>query len=193
MKYEVLGNPGEGNNPRLVRVHFDSGETSLVLLPSAELTGILAYRRFIQMGSSPLIQDEGSDALWEESYPKISPSEIAPVVEALSMSETYPRFAVMMFVPLDSADGEPVNLQFSWDNGTVGLDWVLLGRRNVQDQELISALAEYLGHKVMRLEMNEVRYFRIEGGDIPRLGETILLEIYKKGPAENVELLTWGI
>ena len=111
----------------------------------------------------------------------------------LAMGQGYPRFAVLMFQPKDSEDGECVNLQYSWEGGKVGLDWVRLGGRNWADCELVEALARHLGHEVQHLELNEVKYLRVEGPRIADLGLSILQEIYQIAASHEVRLLTHGI
>ena len=137
--------------------------------------------------------EDSDDHIWGGGYPLVSPAMIPALIKDLEQGNTYPRFVVLMFIPADSVDGEHVNLQYSWEGGKVGLEWVLLGGRNIADMGFVEALAEHLGHQVQRLELNEVKYLRFEGLEIADLGCAILREIYKIDASCKVKLLTEGI
>jgi hypothetical protein len=127
-----------------------------------------------------------------QPYPLVTVSRILAIVESLRNGQGDPRYAVLMFVPADSQDGEPVNLQYSVINGVVGLDWVLLGQRNIEDQEEIAAFAKGRGHELQECEMNQVKYLRSEGPGVAQLGRDILSSFYKIGLFTEVQLLVEG-
>ena len=87
-------------------------------------------------------------------------------------------FAVFMFDSPLSPGGDAVNLQYSVEHGAVGLDWVLLGKTNIADKKRVSAFASQLGHFMTKREMNNVRYLRVEGRDLDKLGTSIIVELY---------------
>jgi hypothetical protein len=95
-------------------------------------------------------------------------------------------FAVFMFNSPLSRGGDAVNLHYSVEHGTLGLDWVLLGEANIADKEKVSAFAAELGHPMTEREMNKVRYLRTEGQALDRLGTSIIIEFY--GIPRNAEL-----
>jgi hypothetical protein len=79
-----------------------------------------------------------------------------------------------------------VKLQYSVKQGTVGLDWVLLGQTNIADKDKIAAFAAELGHPMPERVINKVHYLRTEGRDLDRLGTSIITEFY--GIPRNAEL-----
>jgi hypothetical protein len=97
-----------------------------------------------------------------------------------------------MFVPPGSSDGEAVNLQYSIERGTVGLDWVLISPRNIADQAKVSQLASKHGFLLNEREMNGVRYLRASGSGISELGTKIIEEFYKIDPGTKMEMITEG-
>ena len=84
-------------------------------------------------------------------------------------------------------------LQYSIINGCLGLDWVLLGPRNAADESIITAFMRQRGHKVERLEMNDVEFLRVDEGDLAGLGESILEMVYGVPSTAELGLLIDGI
>jgi hypothetical protein len=118
--------------------------------------------------------------------------DVSEIVSRLQRSGGNGHFAVLIFVPPDSTDGEPVNLQYSIEGGIIGMDWVLLSPRNVADQEKIKEFASSLGHQLGETEVNKVRYLRVTGGGIVDLGVRIIQDFYKVGPETKLELIPEG-
>jgi hypothetical protein len=101
-------------------------------------------------------------------------------------------FAVFMFDSPRTRSGDAVNLQYSVEHGAVGLDWVLLGNTNIADKEEVSAFAAKLGRPMTEHEMNKVRYLRVEGGDLDKLGTSIIVEFYGIPRDAQLGLITEG-
>ena len=101
-------------------------------------------------------------------------------------------FAVFMFDSPLSHGGDAVNLQYSVEHGTVGLDWVLLGQTNIADKDKVAAFAAQLGHAMTEREMNKVRYLRVEGRELDKLGTTIIVELYGIPRTAELGLITEG-
>jgi hypothetical protein len=112
-------------------------------------------------------------------------ADIPPILAKLATLKNG-SFAVFMFDSPLSRGGDAVNLQYSVEHGAVGLDWVLLGQTNIADKEKVAAFAAHLGHPMTEQEMNEVRYLRVEGQDLDKLGTSIIVEFY--GIPRNAEL-----
>lgn len=128
----------------------------------------------------------------EPTYPLISISDIPAVVEKLKLGLGNPRYAVLMFVPTESQDGEHVNLQYAVEKGKVGLEWVLLGEKNIEDQDEIFIFSRGNGYEIEECEMNSVRYLRTEGPGLDLLGMAIMTEIYQLASSCKVKLLAEG-
>jgi hypothetical protein len=58
------------------------------------------------------------------------------------------------------------------------LDWVLLGPLNLRDKEKFLQFAGKLGYKVVAREGNKVKYLRVEEGDLPKLCEASIRDLY---------------
>jgi hypothetical protein len=84
-------------------------------------------------------------------------------------------------------------LQYSVANGKLGLDWVLLGERNAADAEEIIAFAQAKGHCIEHLSENNVKFLRIEDGDLAALGVEILSDFYGVSCAAELGLIINGI
>jgi hypothetical protein len=95
-------------------------------------------------------------------------------------------FAVFMFDSPLVHGGDAVNLQYSVEQGAVGLDWVLLGKTNIADKAKVSAFAAELGHPMTEREINNARYLRVEGNGLDKLGTSMIVEFY--GIPRNAEL-----
>jgi len=92
----------------------------------------------------------------------------------------------------DLPQDDAVNLQYSVENGVVGLDWVLLSRRNVADKKRLIAFINAKGFNVSEMEMNNVRYLRVEGNGIEQLGVKIVTKFYGIAPSAPVQFYTEG-
>lgn len=122
----------------------------------------------------------------------VTSRDIPEVISQLDRSSQNGHFAVLMFVPPSSTDGEAVNLQYSIESGTVGMDWVLIGPRNIADREKISEFASKLGHRLDEREMNGVHYLRVTGSGISELGAKIIQDFYHISPGTKLEMITEG-
>lgn len=93
-------------------------------------------------------------------------------------------FAIFAFLPDGAQGGEDaVNIQFSVENGRIGLDWVLEGPTNIRDQEKVNVFLRGKGFLPERREMNDVTYWRVEKGEIATLCQDIIREVYHQ-PAD---------
>jgi hypothetical protein len=118
-------------------------------------------------------------------------ADIPPIFSKLATLKDG-SFAVFMFDSPLSRGGDAVNLQYSVEHGTVGLDWVLLGSTNIADKEKVAAFAAQLGHPLSERVMNKVHYLRAEGSGIDQLGTNIIVELYGVPRNAHLELTTEG-
>jgi hypothetical protein len=97
-----------------------------------------------------------------------------------------------MFESPLSPGGDAVNLQYSVEQGAVGLDWVLLGKTNIADKEKVSAFASQQGHPMTERVMNHVHYLRTEGRDLDKLGVSVIVDYYGIPRDAKLDLITEG-
>jgi len=122
----------------------------------------------------------------------VAVNEIPEVVSQLQRSAGHGHFAVLMFVPPSSTDGESVNLQYSTENGIAGLDWILIGAPNIADKAKVIETASKFGYRLEEREMNEVPYLRMTGSGISELGLKIITDLYKIDPNTRLDMITEG-
>jgi hypothetical protein len=123
----------------------------------------------------------------------VGASDTARVLEQMRASSENPTFAVFMF----STSGRPseqddLNIQFSMEGGRAGFDWVLLAPRNIQDEVKFVEFAKQHGFSPTRHEMNNVKYWRVEEGDIAKLCAEIITDMYDMPASASIELITEG-
>ena len=121
----------------------------------------------------------------------VSVDEIAAIVSHLATLKDG-SFAVFMFDSPLSPGRDAVNLQYSVEQGAVGLDWVLLGQTNTADKEKVSAFAAQMGHPMTERVMNDVHYLRTEGRDLDMLGSNIISRFYGVPREKKLDLITDG-
>ena len=165
----------------LIKLLFDDGDM-VILAPNDRVT----------KDSRPPDPREVYPRPPEPTYPRIVLAELPKVVQALCQGTGDPRYAVLMFVPQGSEDGEYVNLQYSLEEGVLGLDWVLLGGRNRRDRAAVKAHAAALGHPFARRRENDVSFLRVEGEGLVALGQSLLSTLYHLDQSDQVELLAEG-
>jgi hypothetical protein len=121
--------------------------------------------------------------------------QMPQVVAQLAAEGDECAWAMFMFytqVHSQATDDQCLNLQYSIEQGTLGLDWILLGERNIADQEAICQFARRKGHSVKRGQTNGVRYLRIEGDELAALGPDIAARLYGVNRTTDIGLLVDG-
>ena len=129
------------------------------------------------------------------SAPITLPVENVPMVfEQLERNQKEGSWAAFAFCPPNSPCTEltSVNLQYSIENGAIGLDWVLLSPRNISDKDRIISFIEKQGHGVLKREENNVSYLRVEDGDLVSLGTRIIEVFYRLGSDDKMDLFLSG-
>ncbi|HEY2082987.1 MAG TPA: hypothetical protein VGI88_09400 [Verrucomicrobiae bacterium] len=121
-----------------------------------------------------------------------SAGDIPKVISQLQQSAQDGNFVVFFFVPPDSKDSEPVNLQYSIEGGVVGFDWVLIGPRNVADKMRVTDYALSRGYRLEERNENGCRFLRMTGNGISELGAGIIHEVYKIDRDTKLELMPQG-
>jgi len=165
---------------KLLKLLFDDGDMAIVFNPDYKAT------------AEPENERNTRPAPMERAWPRVLVSQIPSIIEKLLLGKGDPRYAVLMFIPLDSLDREHVNLQYSMVEGAVGLDWVLLGGRNIKDAEAIKGFARSRGFELKPREMNQVRFLRLEGPGFAELGMSLITDFYHYKPTTKIKLLVEG-
>lgn len=107
--------------------------------------------------------------------------QVPAVVAQLAQSGRDGAWAVFMF----TRDGAPhvsddtdLNLQYSVEQGRMGLEWVRLIPGNVAAADEFHACVTRHGFAVAEREVNRVPYLRVEGTGLDTLGMTVLRECF---------------
>ena len=119
--------------------------------------------------------------------------DIGYVYEALEKSGQEHSYAIFVFDSSEAMEGSHIELQFSKENGVVGFDWILLGPEKTRDQSKFESLAKENGYEVRSLEGNNVKYLRVESGDIVLLCKEIMVSMYKVSDEQKMELVAKDI
>jgi hypothetical protein len=111
---------------------------------------------------------------------EVRTADLPAIVQAMSRGSAKPRwFALIFGTPDRPSDDDAVNLNLSVENGSVGFDWVLLGPRNIEDQEKFRAFARAHGSEPVSRTMNGVSYLRVERADVAKFTASIVTEMYQ--------------
>ena len=126
---------------------------------------------------------------------QVTIDQIPDIYQALKSTGSDGSFAVLIPSPLPG-DEEAVNIQFSIENGSIGLDWVLLSPVNIRDKEQFVALLKSHRASHREIESNGCVYIRTEDRQAPLICQKVLEEMYgvtgKIGVDLIVESFTWS-
>ncbi len=89
-------------------------------------------------------------------------------------------------------DEDALNIQFSIENGSIGLDWVLISPVNIRDKGKFVELLNTKRIPYRELEMNNVSYLRIEDGRSAKMCQSMLEEMYGVSGRIGIELIVEG-
>lgn len=113
------------------------------------------------------------------SMPVCTLEQIPVVFEQLKQKGHDGSFAIFMFDPPGvSNTDDAINIQFSIENGRIGLDWCLIGAANIRDIEKFEGFIAAHGQRPRMMEVNQVKYLRVEHGDLPLLCQGVIIELY---------------
>lgn len=100
------------------------------------------------------------------------------------------------FVPVKPAPDskDHLNIQFSYENGSIGLDWVLLSPVNIRDREKFELFAKENGFNFELIEAeNGTKYLRSEEEGIRDFCVKILTKLYDLSENEELEFYSGGL
>ena len=126
----------------------------------------------------------------------VHPHDIRGGVEQLIENGREDSWMVFLFDTLkvsELTDDRGLALQYSVINRRIGLDWVLIGPRNIADRESLETFMTQRGHTVELQDMNFVQFLRVEDGDLAALGESILDVFYGVPATAQLGLLIDGL
>lgn len=123
---------------------------------------------------------------------------VADIPQAFSKLQSIDQdatFVVFMFVhPEAKGPDSEINIQFSRENGAIGLDWVLLAPLNIKDQEKVKAYIQAQGYEIYEAEGNGVKYLRADKGDhLDQLCQKLLKDLYGLETTAQLSMIVEGI
>lgn len=119
-------------------------------------------------------------------------SDIPTVFAQLNATGSDGSFAVVIPTPEQSGSDESANIQFSIENGAIGLDWVLISPVNIRDQERFKEITRQSRFHYRETQGNGVRYLRTEDRKSDDLCIKLLAEIYGLTDHDSVGLIVEG-
>jgi hypothetical protein len=119
----------------------------------------------------------------------VSRKDIKTIYNQLKNSGTNQSYAIFAFFPNNEGKNKHVEIQFGIENNRIGLDWVLLGKNKEKDKNKFIDIARTKGYEVKSFEENNVRYLRVENGDLVGLMEQVMVQLYNVSPNKKMELV----
>jgi len=120
----------------------------------------------------------------------VSVDEIPQLLSALTSTGKDGSFWVVLVPNTARDDGNLANLQYSIEGDRVGMDWVLLAKRNIEDQGAFTQFVTAAGATVQDITMNGVRYLRVSDcPDLAKLGQGFLQQVYHVAPEDKLQLI----
>lgn len=130
------------------------------------------------------------EASIEERYPDLKDLQVnldtlSLVFNEVKSSEKEGSFSAFV---IGANDEEAINIQFSFEDGHVGLDWVLLGDVNIRDQLKYEMYLTSHNIAFDYKTRNNVSYIRTRDGNLALICRNILVDLYgvKKGELFDV-------
>lgn len=115
------------------------------------------------------------------------------VLQEFQMRAEPGDYIVFMFFDPADEDSPAVNMQYSVnDQGVPGLEWLLIGDKNISDRDKVTDLFVAAGYGYDLYNVSDVELLRVENGDIVRLGKQIIYELYNIDDSDRVEVLIQG-
>ena len=143
--------------------------------------------RLTRVANTPELESVLKDQ--ETKFYVVSRKDIRTIYNQLETSGTNQSFAIFAFFPNNEEKNNHVEIQFGIENNIIGLDWVLLGENKEKDKNKFIDLARTNGYEVENLEMNDVKYLRVENGDLAGLMEQVMIQLYDVSPSKKMELI----
>lgn len=126
------------------------------------------------------------------NQPNATLDDVAELHRLLAMSGKNGSFVVFLVEDPKSKSFDGWNIQLSAENGTIGLDWVLLTETNIRERERFVQLVQAAGHHVRALSMNDVNYLRVDDGNVVALCTRILAELCNVQREQRLNIVVEG-
>jgi hypothetical protein len=127
------------------------------------------------------------------SIPDATLDDIDLFYEALNKIKNDGAFVVFIPGPPRVGESDVLNIQFSRENGTIGLDWVLLSPVNLKEKETFLEICKRHNVAVKELGENDCKYLRIEDGDIVVLCKEAITSLYPDLQGKCLDLVVEGL
>ncbi|HEY3762039.1 MAG TPA: hypothetical protein VGN23_09860 [Verrucomicrobiae bacterium] len=125
--------------------------------------------------------------------PECTLEQIPEVFSRLKQEGTNGSFAVFMFQPPDSSKtDDAINIQFSIEQGKIGVDWCLIGPINIRDKDKLEQFLSTHKYKYQLREMNGMKYVRVEEGNLPGLCQKVIKDLYAQRPDVKLDMVVEG-
>lgn len=126
--------------------------------------------------------------------PAVHLGDVPRVLQSVVSAGRDGTFGVVLFGERGQppAEVDALNVQFSVENGRVGLDWVLLAPLNIAARERVTAFFKKQGSPLAPRSMNNVDYLRTEKGDLATLCEAMLRSVFSVTETQRMDLIAEG-
>jgi len=155
-----------------------------LIIPGGSILGMFFTQILIVMVSS----ERG-----RVSIRKACPNEIPAIVNCLHRCSVEGTF-VMFVIPQPGRPKEAaITVQFSFEGGEVGFDWLLDNGLGNEERGRFEELAKRRGWKFNQREGGGFHYLRVQGGDpaeIAGIGTEVITSLYQVDPSEQLEVET---
>jgi hypothetical protein len=119
--------------------------------------------------------------------------DLPALAGAMARGSASVRYAALIFsTPDRPSDDDALNIQMSVQNGRLGFDWVLLGPRNIEDEQKFRTFARAHGFEPVSQSENGVSSLRVECPDVPKFTASVVTELYGRPQNEPVGLVYEG-
>jgi len=110
------------------------------------------------------------------------------LVDSLQNTGSEGAFILFSFYEKIEANGYAPGLQYSIENGKLGIDYLLNSEFNKYEINKFNSIISKLGCKSEEKEMNGVEYIRIEDGSLVEIGQEILRRLYQVKGNEKMDV-----
>lgn len=123
---------------------------------------------------------------------EINSDSIPTIFKEVEESKLEGAFAAFI-IPANNNLEEAINIQFSYENGRAGLDWVLLGKENIRDRKAFENYLKNIDVHYVKKINNDVHYLRVTSSDLVALCQNILRDMYNIKPLQPFGVVYKGI